>query len=219
MSTSTQPDWLPAMVLAAGLSARMGKFKPLMMLEDRPLLEHVLHSLKHSGVIGQIVVVTGHRHAEVDAAVLGRAGVRSVFNERYALGEMVSSIKTGIAALGNLEGTRGFVLAFADQPAVLSETIGALVRAFLAGNAPLAIPLYQGRRGHPIVLSALLAPEVLGLRASETLRTIVHRHLDRAAIVPVDDPWVLEDLDTPADVARARARYAAPPASDTHENV
>src|SRR5436190_18562217 len=118
----------PAIVLAAGLSTRMGQFKPLMMLGPRTLLSHVLASLRESGAVGEIIVVTGHRHGEVEAALANTPGVRTVFNEHYAQGEMLSSLRAGIVTLpGNsaslpssVSSPPGFILAFADQPAVLS---------------------------------------------------------------------------------------------------
>lgn len=199
---------LPAIVLAAGLSTRMKQFKPLMMLGEKTLLQHVMDSLQQSDAIGEIVVVTGHRHADVERAVGGLAGVRTVFNARYEQGEMLSSVHAGIGALAaGASGGNGLVLAFADQPAVLSPTVRTLVKAFAATHPPLAIPRYQGRRGHPLVFSGVLVPEIQALCGQETLRTVVHRHLAEAVLVEVDDPSVLEDLDTPEDFARAQARH------------
>jgi molybdenum cofactor cytidylyltransferase len=208
---------LPAIVLAAGLSTRMGQFKPLMMLGTRTLLGHVLASLRGSGAVDEIIVVTGHRRSEVEAALAHTPGVRTVFNPHYAQGEMLSSLRAGIAALPSQSSPAsparlapaGFILAFADQPAVLSITIRVLVAAFHQSNPPIVLPTHVGRRGHPLVLSEDLVPEIFALSETQTLRTVVHQHLPRAALVPVDDPSVLEDLDTPVDWARAHARFAS----------
>ena len=206
---------LPAILLAAGLSARMGAFKPLLPLAGQPLLLRVIDALRDSGVIGEILVVTGHRAAEVEAVLAG-ANVTTVFNPDYEHGEMLSSIRAGISALFDRgKPPPGFVLAFADQPAVLSATIRALVEAFGAKNPPLALPQYAGRHGHPLVLSAALMPEIAALAPPETLRTIVHRHLPRAVLVTVDDRSILDDLDTPEDFARLQAAYHASPPGDS----
>jgi molybdenum cofactor cytidylyltransferase len=198
-----------AIVLAAGLSTRMGQFKPLLRLGPSTLLGHVLDALRQSGAVGDVVVVTGHRHEEVEAAVARLPGVRCAFNTAYETGEMLSSVRTGIGALGDLAAGGGFLLALADQPAVAAATIRALVQTFHAHPAALAIPCYRGRRGHPLVLPAALVPEILALPGQETLRKVVHGHLADATLVAVDDPWVLEDLDTPEDFARAMRRDAA----------
>jgi CTP:molybdopterin cytidylyltransferase MocA len=190
----------------------MGAFKPLLPLAGRPLIQRVIDSLRDSGVIGDILVVTGHRAAEVGAALAG-AGVVTIFNPDYERGEMLSSVRAGILALAERGGgPAGFVLAFADQPAVLSATIRALVESFQVKRPALAIPQYAGKRGHPLVVSAALMPEIAALGPADTLRTIVHRHLAGAALVNVDDRSVLDDLDTPEEFARAQAAYyAAPP--------
>jgi molybdenum cofactor cytidylyltransferase len=125
---------------------------------------------------------------------------------------MFSSVRAGISALAERgRGASGFVLAFADQPAVLSATIRTLVEAFHANTPPLAIPQHAGQRGHPLVISAALMGEIVALGPTDTLRTIVHRHLANAALVNVDDRSVLDDLDTPEEFARAQAAYGAPP--------
>ena len=202
---------LPAILLAAGLSTRMGAFKPLLPLAGKPLILRVIDSLRNSGAIGDILVVTGYRAAEVEGALVD-AGVRAVFNPNFERGEMLSSVRAGISALAARGGRpEGFVLAFADQPAVLSSTIRALVAAFQAQKSSLALPQYTGRRGHPLVLSTALMPEIAALGPAETLREVIHRHLPRAALVTVDDRSVLDDLDTPEDLARAQAAFLISP--------
>ena len=210
---------LPAIVLAAGLSTRMNAFKPLLHLAGKPLLQRVIASLRDSGVIGGILVVTGHRAADVEAASAG-AGVTTIFNPDYERGEMLSSVRAGISALSHRSSPPpGFVLAFADQPAVLSGTIRSLVEAFDAQRPPLAIPMYAGRRGHPLVISAALMPEIAALGPDDTLRTVVHRHLPGAALVSVDDRSVLDDLDTPEDFARAQAQYGVSPSGAADQKI
>ena len=199
---------VPAIVLAAGLSSRMGLFKPLLALGGRPLIHRVIDALVGSGGIPEVVVVTGHRSAELKLALEGTPGVRAVDNPNFAAGEMLSSLRAGIAALEHAEKPAGFLLAFADQPAVKPETIAKVIGSFSAAEgAPLAIPTHRGKRGHPIVLSWDLVAEIRGLPLDDTLRTVVHRHLSRAVTVEVDDASILEDLDTPDDFERARRRY------------
>jgi CTP:molybdopterin cytidylyltransferase MocA len=195
---------IPAILLAAGLSSRMGRFKPLMSLGTRTLIEHVLASMRGSGVISQFIVVLGHRGAELRAALTGLPDIRFVENPRFAEGEMLSSVQAGVAALP--PEAAAFVLAFADQPAVASATIAALVQQFRRSPVPLVLPTYQGKRGHPLLISAALSAEILLTSDPDTLKTVVYRHLEKATMVEVADPSILEDLDTPEDFARAQAR-------------
>jgi molybdenum cofactor cytidylyltransferase len=196
-----------AVVLAAGRSTRMGEFKPLMKLGGEMLVRRVVGTLTESSAIGEIIVVTGYRGTEVAEAVREMRNadrIRIVVNERYAEGEMISSVTAGMGAVAR--GTAGFVLAFADQPAVKAETVKKLVGQFLEHRTLLAVPVFQGRRGHPIVIGAGLMKEVQDLAPEETLRTVVRRHLGETRMVDVDDEAVLEDLDTPEDWARAKSR-------------
>jgi molybdenum cofactor cytidylyltransferase len=188
----------------------MHAFKPLLPLAGKPLLLHVIHCLQASGAIDPILVVTGHRAPDIRAALAG-LNVASAFNPNYAGGEMLSSLRVGIRTLFDRPTPpTGFLLAFADQPAVLSATIRALVASFHAHHPPLAIPLFADRRGHPLLISSTLIPEIAALDPADSLRTVVHRHLPRAVLVTVDDPSVLDDLDTPEDLARARQALGDP---------
>ncbi len=203
MNTLVSQAALPALVLAAGLSTRMGAFKPLLELGGQTLIHRVLGALRDSGAIGSILVVTGHRAGEVAAALAGLP-VQTVFNPDYEKGEMLSSVRTGLRALPEAP---GFLLAMADQPAVASSTIRALAAGFQERKPPLVIPVYAGRRGHPVVISQALQGEIAALGPQDTLRTVVQRHLAQAMLLGVKDRFVVEDLDTPEDFAQARRRY------------
>jgi len=194
-----------AIVLAAGLSTRMGAFKPLLRLGGKLLIQLVIEALERSGEVSSVVVVTGHQRELIEEAV-SEMRVRTVFNAEYAKGEMLSSLQKGIGALP-VE-AHGFVLAFADQPAVEAETVGTLVRRFKETGAPLVIPEYLGKRGHPVVISTALVPAIRALPPEGTLRTVVHEHLARAEMVTVNDASVLEDLDTPEDFIRLEKRWS-----------
>ena len=200
---------VPAIVLAAGLSSRMGDFKPLMELCGKKVLVRGVEGLIGSGVISRVVVVTGHRAGEIEEMVRREWGGRAetVFNKEYASGEMLSSVRAGSGALaGEVGKSAGFLLAFADQPSVEPVTVRRIVEEFVGSNAPLAMPTFLGKRGHPVVFSWELLPAIAALSAGDTLRTVVHQQLSRALLIPVEDSSILDDLDTPEDFARAEAR-------------
>ncbi len=211
---------IPAILLAAGLSTRMQAFKPLLPIGGQPLLHHVLCALLDSAAIHPFLIITGHNAAQIEASVaafpfhLTRSTepsvLQCVFNPQYATGEMLSSLLTGIAALPT--DAPAFLLAFADQPAVAPATIRLLVERFhsQAPPPPLVLPVCQGKRGHPVIISSALISEIRALAADESLKTVVYRHLIDAALVSVDDPSILEDLDTPEEFARAQQRWTTP---------
>ena len=192
---------IAAVVLAAGLSKRMGAFKPLLPLGGKALVVHVIETLKAVDEIQTIVVVTGHEERRLRAA-LQAAAVSCVHNAGYAAGEMLSSVQTGLRALPS--DVEAVVLALGDQPAVQPETVRRLVRIWLEQRPPLALPVFHGRRGHPVLLCMSLRPEILALPENATLRTVVHRHLGEAVQIAVDDSAVIADVDTPEDYQRAR---------------
>jgi molybdenum cofactor cytidylyltransferase len=189
----------------------MHAFKPLIPLAGRSLILHTLDSLQASSAISDIFVITGHRSLELQAAL--PPFVTPIFNPNYAAGEMLSSIQTGIRALAAQNPASpppAFLLALADQPAVAPQTIQTLVHSFFASapHPPLVIPSHLGKKGHPMVISWSLVPAILALPPGETLRTVVQHHLPQARVIPVDDPWVLEDLDTPEDLARVQSTWS-----------
>jgi CTP:molybdopterin cytidylyltransferase MocA len=200
---------IPAILLAAGLSSRMQAFKPLLPLRGKPLIVHAIQCLQNSAAIDPILVVTGHRSHNL-LPVLARFPVTPILNPNYASGEMLSSLLAGIAALPL---PPAFLLAFADQPAISPDTIRALVQAWHNSASPLVIPTFLGKRGHPLVISSSLIPDIRALPSHDSLRSVVHQHLDRASLLAVDDPTILEDLDTPEDFHLAETAHGAPSSS------
>ncbi len=196
---------LAAIVLAAGLSKRMGAFKPLLPLADKPMIAHVLDALKAVDEIDSIYVVTGHDERRLREA-LQAWPIAFVHNAAYATGEMLSSVQSGLRALP--DDVDAAVLALGDQPSVQAPTVRQLVRAWMEKRAPLALPKYRGKRGHPLLLSMSLRAEILALGDGESLKTVVHRHLDQAVQIDVEDPAVIADLDTPDDYARAQLKFS-----------
>ncbi len=194
---------LSAIVLAAGYSSRMGDLKPLADLRGRTLLARVVASFGSIGV-RDVVVVTGHRGGEVAVAAC-EAGARTVENPRYDDG-MYSSVKAGAAAVP--EGRRFFLLPV-DCPLVRPETMGRLARAGAAAKAAVVLPMYGGLPGHPPLLAPELRSEVLAGEPAGGLRELLTGRPEPPLRVDVDDPGVVYDADTPAELERLRAAAAA----------
>ncbi|MDQ3812754.1 MAG: nucleotidyltransferase family protein [Armatimonadota bacterium] len=198
MDDATNHGNIAAIVLAAGLSQRMGRLKPLLPFDGKPMLARVLDNLLAAAPIASIIVVTGHAAPEIRHALDGYP-VEFAHNAGYATGGMVSSVQTGVRALP--EGTAAFLLVLGDQPVVQSATLQALLAAWRETDAPIVLPVHSGRRGHPVVFARRCAGEILDLPADATLRSVVARHA--ALEVVVDDAAVLDDVDTPEDYERA----------------
>jgi molybdenum cofactor cytidylyltransferase len=211
-----------AIVLAAGLSQRMGRFKLTLPWGDRTVISQVVATLEDAGV-GDIIVVTGHRAPEV-AAELQATRARTAFNPNYANGEMLGSIQAGLRALlprphglklaaehGDQTGEtvageahpNSVLLCLGDQPQLEAATVLAVLAAGEAGGwQHIVIPSYRMRAGHPILLPAWEWPEILG--CTGTLRDVLAAHRRQTHYLPVDTPTVLADLDTSEDYERGR---------------
>jgi molybdenum cofactor cytidylyltransferase len=185
---------ISAILLAAGQSRRMGDFKQLLQFQGKPFVACCVDNLLASGV-HEIVVVTGHREAEVRQALAGRK-IKFVFNADYRAG-MSSSIKCGVQSLG--EKTKAILIALADQPQIHSESIGKIIAAYEKEHPLLVVPRYANRTGHPIILDARLREEIMGLDPSQGLRQIVQAHKNQTFYLEMQNDSVLIDFDYPQD--------------------
>ncbi|HKN07461.1 MAG TPA: NTP transferase domain-containing protein [Thermoplasmata archaeon] len=190
---------IAALVLAAGSSSRMGEPKPLVRLGDRPLLSRVLDAVRGSRVT-QTVVVLGDSADRVRTE-LRFEGASVVENPEYRRG-MSSSLKAGIASLD--PATQAFFVVLGDEPFVRSETYDALIAAREATGARIVLPTYHGVRGNPVLLDRSLAAEADAITGDKGCRELHLRHPSETVEVPVEDPGVLIDLDTPTEVEGAR---------------
>jgi molybdenum cofactor cytidylyltransferase len=202
---------IAAIVVAAGLSRRMGQFKLLLPWDGLTVIGQVVATLEAAD-LPQIVVVTGHRGEEVATALAG-SSAQIVHNPDYAVGEMLSSIKVGLAALG--PDVEAALLCLGDQPQMpLTAVVAVLETARdkdCRGNPchgnpcrEIIIPSYQMHAGHPILLPAWLWPAVL--TADTDLRAVLRVYRDRTRYIDVDTLAILADLDTPKDYQCATTR-------------
>ena len=191
---------ISAIILAAGMSSRMGAFKPLMPIGNTTAIENIIRMFRLAG-IGDISIITGFRAQDVSAA-LKHQDVRLVLNESYADG-MLSSIKTGIK---NLQpGCEAFFILPTDIPLVRLATVNALSTACRPRH--IFYPTFQGRRGHPPLISIGFCRNILKFSGKGGLQAFLARDESSAVDVAVADPGVLLDMDTKPDYWRILARY------------
>jgi CTP:molybdopterin cytidylyltransferase MocA len=182
-----------AVILAAGASERMGSAKPLVQWRGRSFVRHVVDRAVACGC-APIVVVTG-AHA-IDAAEVAPAVI--VENPRWAAGP-TTSLQVGLACVGDVDAV---VIATVDWPHVDATTWAALLTAH--DTEHVWQPRHGERRGHPLVVPASLLPRIAALTPDETLRDLL-RSPEVAPLrrtIEVTDACVLDNIDTPADVAR-----------------
>jgi molybdenum cofactor cytidylyltransferase len=189
-----------ALILAAGSSSRMGAFKPLLPLGGSTTLEEAISRFLKAG-IPNIKVVVGYK-AELITPILDRQGIQWVLNERYDRG-MLSSVLAGVGSLDS--SVDAFFLLPVDIPFVKPKTIEALCEAYSNGDSWVIYPCFQGRRGHPPLISTSCIPKDLSSDYPGGLRDFLTQYETMARDVEVADEAILMDCDTPADYERLKA--------------
>ncbi|HTG81778.1 MAG TPA: nucleotidyltransferase family protein [Geobacteraceae bacterium] len=190
-----------AILLAAGSSRRMGQCKQLLPLDGRPAIVRCLESILAAGVAG-ITVVVGADGTEVELAI-AHLPVTVVLNTIYG-SDMAGSVLVGLQRVGHK--TSGILVCLADHPLIEARTCRLLMEEHRRRPDAILIPTYQGRKGHPTLFPRTIIAELAFL---PTLRDVIGRHANRVRFLEVDDPAIVEDMDTPADYRRLVARLAA----------
>ncbi len=190
-----------AVVLAAGMSRRMGQAKLVLPYQGTTVIRAVLSAL-HTAGISPLIAVSGGAHEAVEAEI-GRLPFPVVIarNPDPDRSEMMDSLRIGMAKLpDHLE---AFLVVLGDQPQLQPEIVAQLVLEFRKTGQPLIIPSYQLRRGHPWLIGRSLWAELAGMEPHQTMRDFLNRHSSSIHYLAVDTSSVLEDLDTPEDYLRA----------------
>lgn len=181
-------------LLAAGSGTRFGTSKLLVRLADgTPLAVAAARHLRPA--VDRCVAVVRPHDSEL-ASVLMAEGLQVVGCVRAQEG-MGASLACGIGACAEAD---AWLVALADMPFILPRTI-AQVAATLRSGAPLAAPVFRGRRGHPVGFDRRFAPSLLALAGDAGARMLLAQHDAELTRVVCDDPGVLRDIDTPADIA------------------
>jgi len=186
---------ISGILLAAGAARRFGGGKLLHRLADgTPIGLASLRNLQ--AALGRVVVIV---RAEDDAvaALYAQAGVTPVTCQDADRG-MGHSLAAGVA---HEIAASGWVIALADMPKVSSETISQ-VAATLSQRGGIVLPCLGSQPGHPVGFSEPFRNELLALHGDSGARSIVQAHPDSVYRLQVDDPGVLQDVDTPADLQR-----------------
>lgn len=188
---------LAAIIVAAGYSFRMKRFKPLLSLGGSTVLEQAVLSFQKSG-IRDIRVVVGHRANEL-LPVIERLGARAIVNPNFSEG-MFSSVCAGVQSL-SIE-VKGFFLLPVDNPIVNRETMETLQNTFFSTEFGIIYPSYQGMRGHPPLISSRYVNDVLAWNNPGGMRALLEQYEQDSLEVEVADPGILLDMDTPEDYAQ-----------------
>jgi len=183
------------LIPAAGLSSRMGEFKPLLPLRGKTVIENTIDSMLIAGV-SQIVLVTGYRAEDVERLVRSRYIENTVIcirNPLYESTDMITSIKTGLHAMPDCD---AFFLLPGDMPIVLKDTYLAVYRKMTESGKAVIFPEINGKRKHPPLIRSSFIEKILDFTGQGGLRELWKYHEEEIDGVSVDDTGCRIDLDT-----------------------
>ena len=191
---ATAARTVAAVVLAAGQSSRMAPHHKLLVKDGagRPMIARVVDAVLASRA-RPVLVVTGHRASEVEAALAGRP-VRFVQAAEYAAG-LSASLRAGLAAVPTA--APGALIVLGDMPLVTSPTIDRLIETFDPDEGrTIVVPTHGGQMGNPVLWDRRFFPAMMALTGDSGARALLRQNAEAVAELPTD-ATVLRDFDTP----------------------
>lgn len=192
---------LAAVILSGGSSSRMGSPKALLAYQGRPFLEHLLEIATHPK-IGVRRVVLG-AHAEPIAREVNLSADEIVINADWEKGQL-SSIQAAIRSLP--AETDGMLLCLIDHPLISRVLVGELIEAFYAKRALIVLPVYEMRRGHPVIFAAALYDELLHAPMDKGARAVVWAHAPEVLELRTNEEGCVLNLNDPETLHRTTGR-------------
>jgi molybdenum cofactor cytidylyltransferase len=183
---------ITAIILAGGASSRMGHPKALLTIGEKTFLQHI-DSVLASARITRRVVVLGADDARIRPTLSWYSGTIAT-NEKWERGQL-SSILTGLDSIESGE-CHGVLLWPVDRPLVSQALVVGLLQAFWSSHQEIIVPVFQGRRGHPVIFSSTLFSEFRSLSPDQGARELLRRHADKIHHLETDEEGVVLNIDT-----------------------
>ncbi|TFG96248.1 MAG: nucleotidyltransferase family protein [Calditrichales bacterium] len=184
---------IAGVVLAAGDSTRMGKPKALLPLGESSFITVVLENMDLAG-FEPLVVVLGTDYLAIKKKLPSLPTLSSIQNPFPEKGQL-SSLQLAIKKLPM--SSAGCLVALVDHPLVSSPTYKIMFTAALNSPDCIVIPAFKGQRGHPVYFGRCFFEELLATPLDAGARQVVRNHAQSVIELPVDDPGILKDIDTP----------------------
>lgn len=181
-----------SIILAAGESTRMGSPKALLQIQGKTFLEHLVTTLRNAGLY-EISVVLGHDPDKIRLQ-LPNLDVRFIINENYQKGQL-SSIQAAIKSVP--KDCDAIMICPIDRPLVSNGLLQKLTSEFMKRKSPVVIPIFDAKRGHPIIFSSSLFPELLRAPIDVGARAVVWARHNEVVEVQTEEEGILLNIDTP----------------------
>ena len=188
---------LAAVILSGGASSRMGSPKALLPYQGRPFLEHLLDVSRHRKIGARRVVLGAHAEPITRAIALDPSEI--VINEEWEKGQL-SSLQAALRSLP--PGTEGMLVFLIDHPLISAELVDGLIAQFYATRAPVVLPVFEGRRGHPMIFSAALYEELERAPLEIGARSVVWTHDKEVSEYPTAEEGCVLNLNDPETFRR-----------------
>jgi molybdenum cofactor cytidylyltransferase len=189
---------LAAVILSGGASRRMGSPKALLSYQGRPFLEHLLDVARHPK-IGVRRVVLG-ADAEPIAKEVSLAPDEIVINEDWEKGQL-SSIQSALRSLPTQ--SDGMILFLIDHPLISSVLVDELIETFYSSHKSIVLPVYEGRRGHPVIFSSALYQELMEAPLETGARSVVWAQSGNVQVVQTNEEGCVLNLNDPGTLLKA----------------
>lgn len=195
-------------IVAAGLSSRMGDFKPLLPYRDSTIIQSTIDTMKIAG-IDIVVVVIGHNKVLIEET-LKHSGVIIVYNPTYATSDMLSSVKVGLEQIIKMEEVREHInipiesifIMPGDMPAVSPITLIKLQNQMSHCDSKIIFPTVEGRKKHPPLIKVDLLQGIYHYEGDSGLRGALEQQEAVTSYLEVEDYGCTIDADTPEDYKR-----------------
>ncbi len=193
-----------AIILSGGRSQRFGAPKVLQSFLGEPFLTRIRKNLTQAG-INNIVLVLGHRAEELLPKIPGAEKFTIAINKHYHKGQL-SSLQTGLQKMD--KDVSGVLMCLVDQPHVTAQTYLKLLTEAEKNPESFLIPSFKRQGGHPVFIPSRFFQEILEIEAEEnSLKTVIRAHPQNVHYIDVDDPAILEDIDTRERLRELEEKY------------